>query len=85
MAETWVFSMAELWIGSTTKWGPTPKQSWGLYRDGAMVHHAPLSWERVLGTLTPCDLVTCYQAQRLSEHTSPCGACAYLTVYCFFF
>jgi hypothetical protein len=66
-------------------WGPAPQQSWGLYCDGATVHRSPLSWECVLGTLAPRDLVTCYQARGLSGHTSPCGECAYLTVYYFFF
>jgi hypothetical protein len=50
-----------------------------MYRDGATVHHSPLSWERVLGTLEPRDLVTYCQAWGLSGHTSPCGECA-----CFF-
>jgi hypothetical protein len=66
-------------LGPQQSWGPALQQSWGLYRDGATVHRSPQQ------TLAPRDLVTCYQARKLSGHTSPCGECAYLTVYHFFF
>jgi hypothetical protein len=72
-------------LGPQQSWGPAPQQSWGMYRDGATVHRSPLSWERVLGTLIPCDLVTYCQARGLSGHTAPYGECAYLTMYYFFF
>jgi hypothetical protein len=72
-------------LGQQQSCGPAPQQSWGMYRDGATMPRSPLSWEHVLSTLAPRDLVTCYQAQGLSGHTSPCGECAYLASYYFSF